>query len=160
MKKCPKCEKVMSDNSAFCDMCGSSLESVEAEEEILEEVSTIPPVELLEPEILDEPETLEPEKAKSQLEERGNVQEPESSGTQQAEEIKKLEKDISELRRNQDETYYEITYKERLHKMNIIAVWTSVIPNTMTPLYVEKQCPMYMYKSNKNIHYEIIYRNL
>ena len=71
MKKCPKCEKVMSDNSAFCDMCGSSLESVEAEEEILEEVSTIPPVELLEPEILDEPETLEPEKAKSQLEERG-----------------------------------------------------------------------------------------
>lgn len=70
MKKCPKCEKVMSDSSAFCDMCGSSLENVE-KEEILDTVSTVPPIEELEPEVLDEPETLEPEAAKSQLEERG-----------------------------------------------------------------------------------------
>ena len=68
MKKCPKCEKVMSDSSAFCDMCGSSLESVE-QEEVLDSVTTVPPVELLEPEILEEPETLEPEVEKQQLEE-------------------------------------------------------------------------------------------
>ena len=41
MKKCPKCEKLMSDNSSFCDKCGTSLEGVETDTEILDNIQTV-----------------------------------------------------------------------------------------------------------------------
>ena len=42
MKQCPKCNKSMSNSSEFCDRCGTSLEWVEEDLELLDSISTIP----------------------------------------------------------------------------------------------------------------------
>ena len=43
MKKCPNCKKNMSDNSAFCDICGTPLTGERMTEE-LSSITTIPTI--------------------------------------------------------------------------------------------------------------------
>jgi len=91
MKKCPKCEKLMSDNSSFCDNCGTSLEGVETDTEILDNIQTVSTIPEEQTEELDPIEETTPETVPETEAETVPETEPETVPETEAETVPETE---------------------------------------------------------------------
>lgn len=143
MKVCPSCSKKMSDNSAFCDACGTSLENVEEEIEILEAVTTVPLVEV------DTPSTVAPVNPPKKKQKKKNTtlkssavstvptvsssEKPKSIPKQKKSEKEKKEEKVEEVEK--EEEVEELTPTEKTVPPTTVPP-TTVPPTTVPPTTV------------------------